>query len=313
MTPLETCLPPKFRGPGTTIARVGAGLSSAGVYRVEAGGKVYVLKIKDAAEPLAEWRGRLYFHRLAAEAGLAPGIVHVDEVRRAVVSEFVVDRSFPGFYHNPATRGAALTLLGRTLRGVHALPLPADVVAGDPRKDLALVWADLAGDSVPAFVADAVRRVLDAAAPASGRAPVASHNDVNPSNLLFDGERLLLADWEAAGVNDPFYDLAAIAVFLRMDEATCAQLLAAHDDAPVTALPASFIDQQRLVAILCGATLLRLARRRGHPGASSSETLDSTPALGDFYQRLRSGAINLATPEGQCAFGLTLAKTSAGY
>jgi hypothetical protein len=35
------------------------------------------------------------------------------------------------------------------------------------------------------------------------------------------GENLLLLDWDTAAPNDPYYDLAALSVFLRMDEATC--------------------------------------------------------------------------------------------
>lgn len=41
---------------------------------------------------------------------------------------------------------------------------------------------------------------------------------------------------DTAGSNDPLY-LAAISVFLRMDEDTCRALLSAHDDAPAAELP----------------------------------------------------------------------------
>src|SRR5262245_28323560 len=42
---LEACLPAALRGPTTKIAQIAAGLSGAGVYRVDAGGRSYVLKI----------------------------------------------------------------------------------------------------------------------------------------------------------------------------------------------------------------------------------------------------------------------------
>jgi hypothetical protein len=64
--------------------------------------------------------------RIAADAGLAPRIVHVDEPGRAVLTAFVVDRSFPAFYRDPGTHEAALRQLGRTVRRIHALPIPAD-------------------------------------------------------------------------------------------------------------------------------------------------------------------------------------------
>jgi hypothetical protein len=36
------------------------------------------------------------------------------------------------------------------------------------------------------------------------------HNDLNFSNLLFDGQRTYFIDWEAAGLEDPFFDLAMV-------------------------------------------------------------------------------------------------------
>jgi hypothetical protein len=42
-------------------------------------------------------------------------------------------------------------------------------------------------------------------------AHVSAHNDVNPRNVLFDGERLWLVDWELAFGNDPLADVANVA------------------------------------------------------------------------------------------------------
>ena len=68
---------------------------------------------------------------------------------------------------------------------------------------------------------------------------------------------------------------------------------------------------QRLVAVLCGSAFLHLARQGGHAGASGGEALERTPALAEFYQQLRSGALSLASAEGQWWFGLALFKASA--
>ena len=175
----------------------------------------------------------------------------------------------------------------------------------DPRQFLAATWSSLGVDfALPAFVGDAVRRVLTEEAPARERALVLSHNDVNPTNLVYYGVNLLLLDWDAAGPNDPFYDLAALSVFLRMDEGTSQRLFAAYDGEPDARLPARFHYNRRLVAVLCGAGFLHLARRSGHAGDTEGETLDSTPSLGEFYQRLRSGSLSIATGQGQWWFGL---------
>lgn len=307
---LAACLPPHLQGPTTTITRIATGLSGAGVYRVEAGGQVFVLKIAADCEPAEIWRARLAIHAQAATERLAPAIVHVDEARRAIVSAFVVDRGFAARYADPGTRAAAITQLGQTLRRVHDLPLPAGPAAFDPREFLARFAAELTAIRAPDFAGDAIDRVLLETLPASDRGLVLSHNDVNPTNLVHDGEQLMLLDWETAGPNDPFYDLAAISVFFRMDAAACLQLLAAHDGAGVASLPARFAYDRRFVAVLCGAMFLQLARQAGHPGASGQELLATSPSLTEFYQRVRAGEWSIATPEGRWRFGLALLKDS---
>jgi thiamine kinase-like enzyme len=295
---LEACLPAELRG--AKIVPVSAGLSGAGVYRVEAAGRAYVLKVASARADIV---------RAAADAGVAPRVVHVDEARHAVVTEHVTDRGFMARFFDPATRAAAIGELGSALRRVHALSIPAGATSKEPRAFLGEIWAGLSGFPVPAWVGDAICCALDEAPPPPDRAPVLSHNDINPSNLVYDGERILFLDWDTAGANDPFYDLATAAVFLRMDDETSALLVASYDQAPVAALlPARFIYLRRMVAALCGSLFLHLAHRGGHAGGH--ETFDLAPTLGDVRERMRSGAINARTADGQWQLGQALLKTS---
>jgi thiamine kinase-like enzyme len=306
---LDECLPAEIRAADPTIARISAGLSGAGVYRVDAAGRSYVLKVSDAAEPLAEWRRKRRVQQHAADAGVAPALVHVDDERRAVVSAFVADRSFPMYYRDPRTHDAAIAALGATLRRVHDIPLDEAAAARDPREFIAAVWSGF-DDSFrrPAFVSDMVRRVLTEAPPARDREPVLSHNDVNPSNLVYDGERILLLDWDVAAPNDPYFDLAAISVFLRMDAETSRRLLEAHDGAALRSLPPRFSYNQRLASVLPGLLFLQLSRQLGHAGATGDETIASTMDLSEFYQQLMAGTLSLASAEGQWRFGLALVK-----
>jgi aminoglycoside phosphotransferase (APT) family kinase protein len=303
---LDDCLPAELRGPRTTITKIAAGLSDAGVHRVEADGRAYVLKVAAEAQPLADWRRGLSIARAASEAGLAPRIVHVDESRRAVVSEFVADRGFPRFYRDPSTHDVALALLGDTLRRVHALPLPPGEPSRPTRDVLGAIWSRLwASAPLPPVVTDAVKRALAEEPPPAERAPVLSHNDANPSNLVLDGERILFLDWDTAAPNDPMFDLAVASLFLAMDEATSRRLVAAHDGASPDALPPTFLYFRRLTGVVLGAGFLSMARQGGHDG-EAPDTLDAAPPLVAFYRRLHTGALSLGTGEGRWAFGLGL-------
>lgn len=305
---LDDCLPAELRGPATTVTKVAQGLSGAGVYRVDAGGRSYVLKVAGETEMPVLWEHGLQILRLAAGAGLAPRIVHVDEGRRAVVSEFVAGQSFPAFYRTPATHEAALAMLGRTVRRIQDIPVPPNATGKDPLAFLAEIWSGIPADyPVPAFVRDAVARVL--AAGPSGGERVLSHNDLNPSNLVYDGERLLLFDWDTAGPNDPYYDLAVLSIFLRMDEGAIRRMLAAYEGGrEAAALPDRFVRNRRLASALAGSMFFHLARQLGDPGAAGNETLDTALPLGEFYQRMMAGQLSLATAEGKRAFALAIVK-----
>ena len=312
---LDECLPADLRGAATTITTLAGGLSGAGVHLVDANGRTFVLKVSTQEESIGAWRARREILRLAADAGVAPRVIHTDEERRAVLSVFVAGKPFPAAYGDPRTRDAAVNDLGRTLRRVHDLPVPASADARGPREVLAATWAGLSETpGIPTFVGDAVRRVLDETPPRGGRDAVLSHNDVNPGNLVYDGEQLLLVDWDAAGSYDPYYDLAAIAVFHRMGEETCRLLLSAHDGAPVAVLPPFFAYLRRLIAVLCpvvGMGMQVSSGRAPAPATSpATETLESTLSLGEFYQKLRAGDVRLDSPEGGRAFGLALIKES---
>jgi len=80
-----------------------------------------------------------------------------------------------------------------------------------------------------------------------------------------------------------------------------------------TQLPKRFLYDRRLIAALCGVGFLQFGFRSGYTAganASAGQTLESTPALGEFYQKMRAGKLSLATGEGCWAFGLALVRES---
>jgi len=305
---MDACLPADLRASSTTITKIAAGMSGAGVYRIAAGGEQFVLKVSPPGQPADEWRRVVEVQQLAAAAALAPRIVHSNEDRRAVLSAFVPDQSFPALYGDPRTRGLAILKLGQMLRRMHDLPLPAGLRPAAPHVFARELWSGpLADLAVPAFVEEAVQRALAGTPAADDEALVLSHNDLNPTNLIFDGDRLLMLDWETAAANEPFYDLATVANFLRMDDSSSRALLDAYGT-PAAILPDRYRDQRRLSAALVGGLLLNRARQSGHAGATGGETRESTASLGEVYAGLRDGSISLATPDGQWRFGLAMVK-----
>jgi aminoglycoside phosphotransferase (APT) family kinase protein len=303
---LISCLPIELRATAV-LKPIAAGLSGAGVYRVDANGAAYVLKIA-TAEPLSRWQQTCAAQLAAGRAGIAPAVIHVDEERRAVVSEFVVDRSFPARFGDPATRELAMAELADTLRRLHALPIPPGSEPRDAQAICARIWPTLATFPLPAFARAAIERALAEEPPPLCRALALCHNDVNPGNLVWDGARVLLLDWDSSAPNDPLFDLASIAVFLRLDDDTSARLIALHDAAPVAPLPARFVYNRRFMSAFIGMVFLHLAHVGGHPGDAHAEPI----SLLEIYEAMRIGTLNPGSPQGQWSLAMAMLTTSAG-
>ena len=106
----------------------------------------------------------------------------------------------------------------------------------------------LAGE-LPRYLAAAER--LEAAV---GPVEIAfGHNDLLAANLIDDGERLWLVDWEYAGFNSPLFDLGGLASNNELAPELEERLLELYFDAPATD------DLRRRYAAMKCASLLREA------------------------------------------------------
>ncbi|MEX1104753.1 MAG: choline kinase family protein [Ilumatobacteraceae bacterium] len=68
-------------------------------------------------------------------------------------------------------------------------------------------------------------RRIEAAFAAAPSAPVACHNDLLPANVLVGDDRVWLLDYEYAGMNDAFFDLANLSVNSSLGDADDERLL----------------------------------------------------------------------------------------
>jgi thiamine kinase-like enzyme len=77
----------------------------------------------------------------------------------------------------------------------------------------------------------ALSQRIEAAFQASPDAVVACHNDLLPANVLFGEERAWLLDFEYAGMNDRYFDLANLSINCGLDHVADASLLESYDGA----------------------------------------------------------------------------------
>lgn len=195
--------------PIEAIAPVSGGTTAAAVFRIDAAGKSWVLRVEGQPSPLRNPH-QYASMRIAADAGIAPPLHHVDEAGRVAVMDFIVQRPLGSFPGGPTALVRAIgELLGR-LQATQVFPFFVeypDIVAR--------LWAHVCrtGLFAPGVLDQCNARLdeISRAWRAGASSPVSSHNDAVPDNILFDGRRLWLVDWESAYRNDPLVDVAVVA------------------------------------------------------------------------------------------------------
>jgi Ser/Thr protein kinase RdoA (MazF antagonist) len=253
------------------------GLSTARVFRIVVRNKPYLLRLTMPGAPAGDLAGQLASMRTAAEAGIAPHTWHVDAQDGILIADFVEARQYPA--------DMAL-LVAQTLARVHSLrgfqkPKVGSYFDAMDRLVSAFRGANLLP---PDQIDEVFRRYADLMKvyPRNDAELVASHNDVKPQNMVFDGERLWLVDWEAAFLNDRYVDLAIAANFFVGDDQETAYLNAYFGTRANSYQHARFYLMRQALHVFYAAFLLVTAARAGVP-------IDSTapaPDFRDFHERL---------------------------
>jgi thiamine kinase-like enzyme len=165
--------------------------------------------------------------RAAHRAGIAPELVHAEP--GLLVLRLVAGR----------TLTAADVAEPAMLRRIAALMLRCHrEVAEHLRGPTPCFWvfhalqdylAALAEHGVPAGRIARLRRIAGELEAAAGPTRLAlTHNDLMPGNLIDDGEKLWLIDWEYGGFGAPLFDLATLVVDNALDAVAAAALLEAY-------------------------------------------------------------------------------------
>jgi hypothetical protein len=132
---------------------------------------------------------------------------------------------------------------------------------------------------------------------------VASHNDLNPRNILFDGVRLWLIDWETAYRNDRFVDLAILTAETVCTPASEQIMLEAW-----LARSPSPIEKDRMAVMKPIARLYHACLLLAPLVSGSSETIETlaAPTHDDFVLAVAQGRLQLGAPDLSIAFAKML-------
>lgn len=194
-----------------SIVALGGGLSGAGVFRIRIGGIAYLLRLDQARDGFRDPQRAYACMRIAAAGLLAPRVRYADAEDGVAIMDFIEERPLSLEYCG--TPDELVVEAAQTVRALHAGPPFPPLVDYLDGIDALVAQFQARGLVAPAAMAELLDRYRELRAryrtdPAD---LVASHNDLNPRNILYDGSRLWLVDWESAFLADRYVDLACIA------------------------------------------------------------------------------------------------------
>jgi aminoglycoside phosphotransferase (APT) family kinase protein len=276
--------------PIDAITPITGGASTASTFRLDAGGRRYLLRVEGKPSPLRNPH-QYASMRIAAEAGIAPDIHYIDEVARVAVIDFIDQQPLKTYPGGPRALAQAL---GELLSRVQSTPVfPTFVNYPDI---VARLFAHVRRTGLFAAGLLDVERLerLHQAYDAGLTSLVSSHNDLIPSNILFDGERLWLIDWESAYCNDRLVDVAIVLDSLALSPELAEVLLRAWlGRAPDEAVRDRLELIHALTRLYYAGVLLSAS------AAASWVTGDtdfSAPTLQQFRLAIREGRLKPGAP-----------------
>jgi thiamine kinase-like enzyme len=268
---------------GARVEVLAGGASNANYVLTASSSERLVLRVaKSAVERFGidRWRGA-DAQRSVASVGLAPALLAAALPAGHAVSPFV---DGPLLDADAIRAPGMLARVADTLRGIHAAPAidGAFSIFADQRRYAATARDEglrLPDDFDELMVhAAAAEAVFDAAA----IRPVLCHNDLQLQNLVVQDDRIVVLDWEYAGMGNPYFDLGGVTVNAELDGAEREALLAAYFGA-VRAADAARLELMLYMSALREATWAVIAE----PVLELDWDYQAWAA--DYYDRCRRG------------------------
>jgi aminoglycoside phosphotransferase (APT) family kinase protein len=283
----------------SAITPMSGGASGAFPFRVEIGDRRYVVRLEGAASPLRN-PNQYASMQIAAEAGIAPRIYHVDDAARVAVMDFIEEQPLSAFPGGPHALAQAV---GEILGRIRATP-PFPRFVEYP-EIVSRLWAWVCGTGLfaPGVLApytEHLERICEAYVWDTADS-VSSHNDPVPRNILFDGRRLWLIDWESAYRNDPLVDVAiALDNFAPSPELESVLLHPWLGHKPDDALYARLALVRALTRLYYAGVFLSASAAAS---GALSDSDPSAPTIPEFRRALRDKQLKPDAPETKHVLG----------
>ncbi|UPK69087.1 phosphotransferase [Chitinophaga filiformis] len=295
---VETALQQAFGTASITdVSLLAGGLSASPVFKIIVRDQPYVLKLGKSGSFPANLK-------LAADAGIAPPLHYHDTTSGISISGLINNKPLRNVF-GPERLPQELAA---TVRAIHSVPYQATadnlqetidgMIAGFRKSNI------LSGPVIDECFSN--YDIIRSKYPWNDQEQVFSHNDLNPSNILCDGERIWIIDWDVSSLNDRYIDLANAAnFFVYGEEQEKAFLDTYFDGAADEYKAARFYIMRQVGRIIYSMLMFQLAAQAKPKDYAHNQEMEGF-TLQEFRTQMGAGTLSLATYEGQFMYGKAL-------
>lgn len=289
------------------------GYSGANIYKVKANGKNYVLRRSAGVFGPKGVSQEFAIQEKMAELGISPKVFYSEPSTGLIAMEYVDNKLQNGMSPEilKSIPKAFEELMG-LLRKIHATK-EFRYKLGESR---ALDYVKRAYKEIPkGFLKEKEERLL--ARIINTKWPLGiktlTHNDFRSSNLLHDGERFWVIDWEQAAIGHPFSDIAFFANLQAMSPNEGEALFKMYLERPFTKQELDDFKALRRINFAFGvATLPRLAKQELDVRLPREGEVELT-SLKDAYLAIDRGNFDLNVGRDMYRLCILMIRASEDY
>lgn len=283
------------------------GLTNVPVYKIAIKNKSYVIKLENVNDKNFDLHRSYKILESVSKQGISPPVYVTDADEGVVLMKYIESKPRPEA--SPATIKKFTTAI-RKLHDKNVFPKWKTVI-----EILELIYQNLAPEYKEIrLVKECMKEIYKMIPLLFDPKDIRScHCDLNPVNVLFDGENYFFVDWQAASPQSYYFDLAyCVNWFFFYSEDLCDLFLKSYlKREPTYEECAKFYLMRIFTNIYLGIGFisLPLKENKNYP-ILSEESIKKLPHYLNFMQSLGSGKINLNMADTQQQFGFIFLKTA---